>query len=70
MRRAVFVVIGVMIGCLAGFIFAAKSRIVQGQDKPGAGFVAVPGQVGGQDIFGPYDVVKDWPKEHQHLAGK
>ena len=29
---------------------------------PGAGFAAIPGLTGGQDIFGPYDVVPDWPR--------
>jgi len=29
---------------------------------PGAGFAAVPGLTGGQDMFGPYDVVPDWPR--------
>jgi hypothetical protein len=35
---------------------------VQGQQPAGAGFAAIPGQKGGQDIFGPYDVVRNWPK--------
>ena len=34
----------------------------QGQQPPGAGFAAVPGLKGGQDIFGPYEVVENWPK--------
>jgi peptidylamidoglycolate lyase len=29
---------------------------------PGAGFAAVPGLKGGQDVFGPYDPVQGWPK--------
>ena len=35
-------------------LFAAG--ILQGQQKktPGEGFAAVPGQKGGQDVFGPY----------------
>ena len=36
---------------------------VQGQQAPpGAGFAAIPGQKGGQDIFGPYDAVRNWPR--------
>lgn len=35
---------------------------VQGQQAPGAGFAAFPGLKGGQDIFGPYEVVPNWPK--------
>jgi peptidylamidoglycolate lyase len=33
-----------------------------GQQMPGAGFAAEPGLKGGQDIFGPYEVVENWPK--------
>jgi hypothetical protein len=29
---------------------------------PGAGFAAVPGLKGGQDLFGPYEVVENWPQ--------
>ncbi|MGE4657653.1 MAG: hypothetical protein AAEI08_01850, partial [Gammaproteobacteria bacterium] len=36
---------------------------------PGVGFAAVPGQKGGQDITGPYDVVTDWPKDIATLPG-
>jgi len=38
--------------------------VVQGQEKkvPGAGFAAVAGQKGGQDVFGPYDPVQNWEK--------
>jgi hypothetical protein len=34
-----------------------------------APFAAVPGQKGGQDIFGPYDVVQDWPKNTATVPG-
>jgi peptidylamidoglycolate lyase len=33
------------------------------------GFSAVPGQKGGQDMFGPYEVVKGWPKDISTLPG-
>jgi hypothetical protein len=38
--------------------------VPQGQEGrlPGEGFAAVPGQKGGQDLFGPYDVVENWPQ--------
>ena len=38
-------------------------------DVPGAGFAAVPGQKGGQDFTGPYEVVPDWPKPMTDLPG-
>jgi hypothetical protein len=50
-------------------IFSNSLRPVEAQQKPGAGFAAIPGQKGGQDIFGPYDVVKDWPQNISTLPG-
>jgi hypothetical protein len=41
----------------------------EAQSKPGVGFAAVPGEIGGQDIFGPYEVVKGWPKDISTLPG-
>src|SRR5215468_5765554 len=41
----------------------------QTQPKTGAGFVSIPGTKGGQDIFGPYDVVKGWPKDISTIPG-
>jgi hypothetical protein len=35
---------------------------VQAQMRSGEGFAAVPGEKGGQDFTGPYDVVPNWPK--------
>ena len=32
-------------------------------------FAAVPGQRGGQDIMGPYDVDPDWPQDISTLPG-
>src|SRR5262245_11639967 len=39
------------------------------QSQPGAGFAALPGTKGGQDIFGGYDVVKGWPKDISTVPG-
>ncbi len=36
---------------------------------PGAGFAAIPGQKGGQDVFGAYDVVEGWPRNTSTLPG-
>jgi outer membrane lipoprotein-sorting protein len=41
----------------------------QGQSQPGAGFAAVPSAIGSQDLYGPYDLVKDWPKDISTLPG-
>ncbi|MBZ5699163.1 MAG: hypothetical protein LAN18_11525 [Acidobacteriia bacterium] len=37
--------------------------------KAPASFAAVPGEKGGQDVSGPYDVVADWPKPLTSLPG-
>ena len=48
----------------AGMLVNDRLGTVQGQQKknPGEGFAAVPGLKGGQDVFGPYDPVQNWPK--------
>jgi hypothetical protein len=33
------------------------------------GFAAVPGAVGSEDLTGPYEVVKGWPKDISTLPG-
>ena len=40
-----------------------------GKDARPAGFAAVPGQKGGQDFTGAYDVVPDWPKPLSQIKG-
>ena len=36
---------------------------------PGQGFAAIPGQKGGQDVFGAYDVAEGWPQNTSTLPG-
>jgi DNA-binding beta-propeller fold protein YncE len=52
--------------CLAlcAVIFAANQfGVVQGQQRAAATtFAAVPGLKGGQDVFGPYEPVQNWPR--------
>src|ERR1700757_648716 len=61
MRRIAVVVIA----CLMGFAVWIRSASVQ----PGLGFAPVPGALGGEDVFGAYDVVKGWPKDISTLPG-
>ena len=44
------------------FLLDTRLGRVEGQQAPGAGFAAVPGMKGGQDIFGPYEAVPNWPR--------
>jgi len=60
--------IGVLfIALIAVFLFMNSRQgtvTVEGQQThaPGTGFAAVPGLKGGQDVFGPYDPVQNWPR--------
>jgi sugar lactone lactonase YvrE len=68
MRALLVVGIAVLAG-IAGFALALRMHPAEGANLPGAGFAAIPGEVGGQDIFGAYDVVKGWPKDLSTLPG-
>lgn len=54
---------------VAVVILSNSLRPVEAQQKSGMGFAAIPGQKGGQDIFGAYDIVKDWPQNISTLPG-
>ena len=69
MRRVGFTMLAIAVGCVLGFFIATRTLSVRGAAKPGAGAVAIPGEVGGQDIFGAYEVVKGWPKDISTLPG-
>lgn len=56
------------IGVLIGTQFTSRTEAVEA-GAPGAGFASTPGAIGGQDIFGAYDVVKGWPKDISTVAG-
>ena len=42
---------------------------VLAQSRQPAGYAAVPSEKGGQDLFGAYDIVPDWPKPISSLPG-
>jgi hypothetical protein len=68
-HRRLAVLSAIAVAFLMGFLLAQRLTPVQAQGKPGLGFAAIPGVVGGQDPFGPYEVVKDWPKDISTLPG-
>src|SRR5260370_40043750 len=68
MRRAGETLVAFAFGVPIGFSLATRWPVL-GQGGAGAGFAAVPGEVGGWDLTGPYDVVKDWPKPLSQLPG-
>jgi hypothetical protein len=69
MRKHWAVVFAIAAIFVAGFILGSKVSSVQGKEPAGYGFAAIPGQKGGQDVFGPYEVVKEWPKNISSLPG-
>ncbi len=69
MRKALLTLLAVTFGCGIGFLFGNRIATVEGKAAPGTGFAAIPGAVGGQDPFGGYDVVKDWPQNIDTLPG-
>jgi hypothetical protein len=69
MRRRTALLLVVAAGFV--FIFLSGNRLVpvHGQAKSETGVAAIPGEIGGQDVFGGYEVVKDWPKPISALPG-
>ena len=62
----------VTVAAIAGSLLLAGllgSQFLFAQDQASFGFAAVPGERGGQDITGPYDVVAGWPKDISTLPG-
>ncbi len=64
MKREMLKLAAMSLTILAVLLVSNRVGILQGQMKntPGEGFAAVPGQKGGEDVFGPYEPVQNWPK--------
>ena len=62
MRKHASIVGAAVIALLIGVAIGDRTTIVQGQARQEPRFAAVPSEKGGQDIFGAYDVVPNWPK--------
>lgn len=56
-------------GFFAGILREKKIRGVEAQDKPNFSAAATAGEKNTQDIWGPYEVVPDWPKPITSLPG-
>src|SRR5580704_857850 len=69
MRKVGLMLLMLAIGVTVGVRISGRLSPVEGQAKPGTGFAAVPGAVGGEDLTGAYDVVKNWPKDVSTLPG-
>jgi hypothetical protein len=69
MLRTALTVITTAIVASMMFLYNGEALRVQGDTKPGTGFAAIPGEKGGQDTWGPYEVVADWPKPMSSMPG-
>jgi len=66
LKTSILVAVVVAVGV---FSFTGLIRSVHGQAGQEVRLAAVPGEKGGQDIFGGYDVVPNWPKPLSSLPG-
>jgi sugar lactone lactonase YvrE len=66
-RQASTLGLGALI--LVAAVAMNRQTAVHGQSRSDARFAAVPGEKGGQDIFGGYEVVPNWPKPLTQLPG-
>jgi hypothetical protein len=69
MRQTASILATVAAAAVAALVFAGRTPTVQGQGRQEPRFAAVPSEKGGQDIFGGYEVVPNWPKPLSSLAG-
>ena len=56
-------------GFFAGILLEKKIRGVEAQGKPNFSAAAIAGEKNTQDVWGPYEVVTDWPKPITSLPG-
>ena len=66
MRRSAFVIL-VIVPVMAAALTALGGAAAQSRQEPR--FAAVPSEKGGQDVFGGYDIVPNWPKPLTSLPG-
>ena len=70
MRKVIVPLVTFVLGIGAAMLIG---RPASGQQpspaNPNPGFAAVTGAIGSQDLTGPYDVVKGWPKDISTLPG-
>jgi NHL repeat len=66
--RKVSIILGVVLAVTI-ILVTVEAQNASRTGGAGAGFVSIPGTKGGQDIFGPYEVAKGWPKDISTIPG-
>ncbi len=69
MRQRASILATVAAAAVAALVFAGRTPTVRGQGRQEPRFAAVPGEKGGQDMFGGYEIVPNWPKPLSSLPG-
>jgi hypothetical protein len=72
MSKGITVALALVVGLAAGIPLGGRLMPASTESEapaPAAGFAAVPGEIGVQDLFGAYDVVPGWPKDLSTLPG-
>jgi hypothetical protein len=69
MRHKASILVTAAVAAGVSLLVAGRVPTLQGQGRPEVRFAAVPTEKGGQDIFGGYDVVPNWPKPLTSLPG-
>src|SRR5947199_7898600 len=67
MRKHISIVAALII--VTASVIASRMTLVEGQSRQDPRFAAVPAEKGGQDVFGGYEVVANWPKPISSLPG-
>jgi hypothetical protein len=68
-RKIHVAIAAILLGGIGGFQLAQRSAAIEATARPGEGFAVVPGVVGGQDMYGGYNIVKGWPKDISTVPG-
>src|SRR5438093_4937094 len=69
MRKHLWILGTATVVLTLSLLVAGQQSRVLGQSSQQPSFAAVPGQKGGQDIFGAYEVVPNWAKPISSLPG-
>ena len=69
MRKLGLMILLLAVGVGIGLLVSNRRTPAEAEPKPGAGFAAIPGTLGSEDLTGPYQVVKGWPKDISTLPG-
>ena len=67
--RVSLILIGLLVVAIAYIVNHSLVSAQQRASNGDIGVAAVPSEKGGQDIFGAYDIVADWPKDLATMPG-